>query len=84
MRKTGYDVSMCGQRREAGNVQEVARVGGPKDGTIGERGRDGVGVTLSVDDVCMFQDEVARGAGVSKGVLCGSGCLCWCGLGVVG
>ena len=52
---------------------QVARVGGPKDSAIGERDRDGIAVALPVDDVCMFQDEVARGAGVSKGVLCGGG-----------
>ncbi len=51
----------------------VWRVGGSKDGATGERDRERVGVELLVDDVCMFQDEMAQGASVRKGVLCGGG-----------
>ena len=39
-------------------------------GTIGERDSDWVIIVLSVKDVGVVEDEVARGAGVGKGVLC--------------
>ena len=58
MCKTGYNVSMGGRRKEAGNVQ-VAYMCGPEDGTIRECDRNGVSVTALVDCVCMFQDEMA-------------------------
>ncbi len=69
MRQTWHYVRPGGRRREARNVQ-IACVSRLEYGTIGERDSDWVIITLSVEYAGIVEDEVARGAGVGKCVLC--------------